>query len=329
MICELLEQRVKSSRAHLVFADAHDERVLSALETLSQESALLLTALISRDTAERIIGRPLSKTIMFDDGLAHQHNVQQFLVSKRSAKGLTDAMAYELSSNPLFIAGWMVHTGRADAAVAGSISTTSDVIRAALWTVGLSSGVQTLSSYFLMDWPDRYFLFSDCGVVPDPSVDQLVDIAHASVTSLHALTNDEPRIAFVSFSTHGSAQHPLVDKVRSATALFSKKHPNIKADGELQIDAAIVPSVASRKAPDSLVAGNANILVFPDLNAGNSAYKIAERLGGATALGPILQGLAKPYCDLSRGCIPDDIVHVARIAALMAAVPSWTEPATT
>lgn len=319
MICETLAERIRGSHARVVFADAHDPRIIEAIEALVNDQSVHVIALISREHAERITGRALPSVVDFVDPAQYSDEVAQFLLGRRSAKGLTSSDAQVLARDPLFVAGWLVHAGLADAAVAGSISTTADVIRAALWTIGLAPGNKTLSSYFLMDWPDRYYLFADCGVVPDPSTEQLVDIAVTTACSLKALASDAPSVAFISFSTLGSAQHPHVDKVRRAVELFRQQHPNILADGELQVDAAIVPSVASRKAPHSPVAGNANILVFPDLDAGNSAYKITERLAGAHALGPILQGLAKPFCDLSRGCSSQDIVSVARIAALMSA----------
>ncbi|MBU3680117.1 MAG: phosphate acetyltransferase, partial [Candidatus Kapabacteria bacterium] len=187
----------------------------------------------------------------------------------------------------------------------------------ALWTVGMAPDTSVVSSFFLMAWPDKHLFFSDCGVVPEPSSEQLADIAWSAAENYRRLVGDEPQLAFLSFSTRGSAAHPSVDRVRTAYDRFHAKHPNVAADGELQFDAAFVPEVARRKAPDSPLTGTANVMIFPDLNAGNIAYKIAQRLGGATAIGPILQGLAKPYCDLSRGCTAEDIVLVAAITSLM------------
>ena len=211
----------------------------------------------------------------------------------------------------------MVREKMADGSVAGSTASTADVMRAGIQCVGIPEGISIVSSFFLMIFPDKTFSFADCAVVPNPDAKQLADIAISTADNHRKLTEQEPFVAMLSFSTKGSATHEDVDKVIESTKIVKKKRPDIKIDGELQFDAAIIESIGQRKAPSSTVAGRANVLIFPDLDAGNIGYKIAQRLGGAEAIGPLVQGLNKPCFDLSRGCSVEDIVNTAAICMLM------------
>jgi phosphate acetyltransferase len=218
----------------------------------------------------------------------------------------------------------MVRKGEVDGFVAGSINTTGDVLRAGIQIIGMAPGIGSVSSSFIMVLPeflgtkDRIFVFADCAVIPDPNPSQLASIAVSSAKTFQDLIGEEPRVAMLSFSTKGSARHELVDKVREATRMAKELKPDLKIDGELQADSAIIPQIAQKKAPDSIIRGDANVLIFPDLNSGNIAYKLVQRMAKAEAIGPVIQGLAKPANDLSRGCSVDDIVNVVAIAMTMA-----------
>ena len=317
---EINKKAIKLNKT-IVLPESHDERVLKAAEILTREKIVSVIT-IGNDDQVRSDAKKLNVDLtgirVIDPSTSDKlSDFTNLYFNLRKHKGVTVEKARENVLRKLFFAAMMVKEGMADGSVAGSSASTADVMRAGIQCVGMPEGISIVSSFFLMIYPEKVYSFADCAVVPDPDVNQLADIAISTADNHRNLTGEEPRVAMLSFSTKGSAQHESVDKVIDAVKVIRDKRPDLEVDGELQFDAAIIDSIGKKKAPGSTVAGNANVLVFPDLNSGNIGYKIAQRLGGAEAVGPMVQGLNKPFFDLSRGCSVDDIVNTTSIAALM------------
>jgi len=326
-ILSVTKDMARTAKRTVVLPEGTEDRVVQAARRLVDEE-IAGVILLGKEKEIRNLakkhGLNTGKVSIISPADSPDHGTfTDLLYERRKAKGMTREEAAELMKTGLYFGAALVKTGQADASVAGSVNTTGDVLRAALHVIGLAPGINTVSSSFIMTLPDfmgeknKVFLFADCAVVPNPDPAQLASIAASTADTMRKLVGEEPKIAFLSFSTKSSASHEDIDKVLAALEIFKKSYPEVSADGEMQLDAAIIPKVGAKKAPGSPVAGQANVLIFPDLDAGNIGYKLVERMAGATATGPIIQGLALPANDLSRGCSADDIVDVSAIAVLM------------
>jgi phosphate acetyltransferase len=318
-----IKEKAKRAKRTIVLPDALDERALKAACIITEEGFAHIILIgdenLIRSKAASINVELTGIRIVDPAKSDKLSDFSHIFFNLRKSKGIDFSQAQTTLTHPLFFGAMMVREGMADGSVAGSLSTTGDVLRAGIQVIGLKEGINIVSSFFLIVFPHKIFSFADCAVVPDPTIHQLADIAISTAENHLKLTGEEPKIAMLSFSTKGSASHPFVEKIQQATAIIKEKAPELTVDGELQLDAAIIPQVSRAKAPGSPTEGNANVLIFPDLNAGNIGYKLAERLGGAQAIGPIVQGLKKPAFDLSRGCSVNDIVNTVAINCVLGA----------
>ncbi|KIC31811.1 phosphate acetyltransferase [Leisingera sp. ANG-S5] len=326
---ELLKAEAPATRPVVALSEGTDPRVVAGALAAHQAGiadVILVGPQAEVEAALQAEGAEASEGVAIHDPAASDLTASfaAEYYDLRKHKGVDEAKARAAAETPLVYAAMLVRLGHATGTVGGAVHTTGDVVRSAIQVIGMAPDAGMVSSFFLMYPPAsapedaRAMLYSDCGLVIDPSPNEMMSIAAASAQSASTLMRVDPKLAFLSFSTKGSAKHPAVDKVTEALALFQDTHPDLPADGELQFDAAFVPSVGERKAPGSGVAGQANVMIFPNLDAGNIGYKITQRLGGYSAIGPVLQGLAKPANDLSRGCSAEDVTQIIAVTILQA-----------
>ncbi len=327
-VLERIHQRAKGNPQLVVFPEGEDARIIQAVDMLQQETfvrPLLLGSPRRIRTAAEACGVKVNCEIVEPVNSPWLEGLAERYYERSRFKGMTREEARQKAVEPLYFGALMVADGRCGGCVAGATHSTAETVRAGLRCIGLAPGSSLLSSCFIMlfDNPnlgvEGALLYADCAVVPSPTVSQLADIAGATAHNTRLYLEIEPRVAFLSFSTHGSAQHPTVTRVREATQTFRARNPEILADGELQLDAAVVEQVAVSKATKNLLKGKSNTLIFPNLDAGNIAYKLSQRLAGARAIGPILQGIERPMNDLSRGCTIQDVVDLGAVTGLQAA----------